>query len=73
VELRGNVPASVLRTLRNRARHNRRSMQKEITSILEEAALDRASLAQQIRTTHSRLDAKMTLSELHEAIEEGRA
>jgi hypothetical protein len=48
-------------------------MQKEIMSILEEAALDRASLAQQLRTIRTRLDAKMTLDEIHKAIEEGRA
>ena len=67
-----NVPAGVLSTLRDRARRNRRSMQKEIMSILEEAALDRASLAQQLRTIRARLNAKMTLDEIHQAIEEGR-
>ena len=67
-----NVPATVLHTLRDRARRNRRSMQKEIMSILEEASLDRASLAQQLRTIRARLDAKMTLDEIHQAIEEGR-
>jgi len=67
-----NVPESVLRALRGRARRNGRSMQKEIMSILEEAVADRASLVEQLATLRLRLGAQMTLDEIHEAIEEGR-
>ena len=68
-----NVPEPVVRALRGRARRNRRSMQKEIISILEEAAVDRASLVDQLAALRVRLGAKMTLAEIHHAIEEGRA
>jgi plasmid stability protein len=68
-----SVPDSVLQVLRARARRNRRSMQKEIISILAEAAIDRSSLVEQLRSVRSRLGAKMTLVEIHAAIEEGRA
>jgi plasmid stability protein len=67
-----NVPDSVLRALRGRARRNRRSMQKEIMSILEEAAIDRASAVEQLAALRVRLAANMTLDEIHGAIEEGR-
>ena len=68
-----NVPDPILRALRDRARRNRRSMQKEIMSILVESAVDRASLAQQLTTLRQRLGAEMSLDEIHKAIEEGRA
>ena len=67
-----NVPDSVLRALRGRARRNRRSMQKEIMSILEEVAIDRASSVEQLAALRRRLAANMTLDEVHSAIEEGR-
>ncbi len=67
-----NVPEPVLRALRSRARRSRRSMQKEILAILEEAAIDRASMVEQLRALRTRLGAEMTLDEIHQAIEEGR-
>jgi len=67
-----NVPDPVLRVLRGRARRNRRSMQKEILSILEEAAIDRASLVDQLGALRIRLGANLTLDEIHKAIEDGR-
>jgi plasmid stability protein len=67
-----NVPEPVLRALRGRARRNRRSMQKEILSILEEAVVDRGSLEEQLRSLRLALGANMTLEEIHKAIEEGR-
>jgi plasmid stability protein len=66
------VPDPILRSLRDRARRNRRSMQKEILSILEQAAVDRASMAEQIALVRRRLGAKMSLEQIHRAIEEGR-
>jgi hypothetical protein len=48
-------------------------MQKEILSILEEAAVDRASLAEQLTAVRVRLGAAMTLDEIQSAIAEGRA
>lgn len=68
-----DVPDPVLRALRGRARRNRRSMQKEIMSILTEAVVDRASLVNQLTTLRHRLSADMSLDEIHRAIEEGRA
>lgn len=68
-----DLPDPVLRVIRARARRNRRSMQKEILSILEEAAADRSSMAQQLSALRHRLRAKMRLAEIHRAIEEGRA
>jgi len=47
-------------------------MQKEIMSILEEAAIDRASSIDQLEALRVRLGANMTLDEIHRAIEEGR-
>jgi len=48
-------------------------MQKEILSILAEAAVDRASLVEQLAALRGRLGAETTLDEIHRAIEEGRA
>jgi hypothetical protein len=47
-------------------------MQKEILSVLESAVLDRASLIEQISALRSRAGARMSLDEIHRAIEEGR-
>jgi plasmid stability protein len=67
-----DVPEPVVRALRARAKRNRRSMQKEILSVLESAVLDRASLIEQISALRSRAGARMSLDEIHRAIEEGR-
>ncbi|HVE87217.1 MAG TPA: Arc family DNA-binding protein [Myxococcales bacterium] len=67
-----DVPEPVVRGLRERARRNRRSMQKEVLSILQGAVLDRASLADQLAQVRSRLNARMTLDEIHSSIDEGR-
>lgn len=67
-----DVPETIVRALRSRAHRNRRSMQKEIISILEGAAIDRASSVDQLDALRVRLGANMTPDEIHEAIEEGR-
>ncbi len=67
-----DVPEPVVRALSERARRNRRSMQKEILSILESTALDRASLTKQLAAVRSGLAAGMPFDEIHGAIEEGR-
>jgi plasmid stability protein len=67
-----NVPDPMVRALRSRARRNRRSMQKEIISILEEATIDRASLIKELSALRTRLNANMSIDEIHAAIEEGR-
>jgi plasmid stability protein len=67
-----NVPEQTVRALRERAKRNQRSMQKEILSILQGAVHDRASLADHLTAVRSRLGAGMTLDEIHSAIEEGR-
>ena len=41
-------------------------------SILEEAAIDRASAVDQLAQLRVRLGANMTLDEIHRAIEDGR-
>jgi len=63
-----NVPEPVIRALRERARQNRRSLPKEALSILQGIVLDRASLKDQLTQLRSRLDARMTLDEIHSAI-----
>lgn len=67
-----DVPDPVVRGLRERARRNHRSMQKEVLSILQGAVLDRASLADQLARMRARLDARMTLDEIRAGIDEGR-
>jgi len=67
-----NVPEPVLRALRSRARRNRRSVQKELLSILEEATIDRASLVKQLSALRARLGANMSIDEINDAIDEGR-
>jgi hypothetical protein len=47
-------------------------MQKEVLSILEGVALDRASLREQIASLRSEGVGRMTLEEIHRAIGEGR-
>jgi len=66
------VPEPIVRALRDRARRNRRSMQKEILSILQGAVIDRGALAEQLAALRSRVGARMTLDEMHSAIDEGR-
>ncbi len=67
-----DVPDTVVRALRQRAKRNDRSMQKEILSLLQGAVVDRASLAQQLDALRSSADTRMTVDEIHAAIEEGR-
>jgi plasmid stability protein len=67
-----NVPEAVLRGLRQSARRNHRSIQKEIFSILKSATIDRASLAAQLTALRTRLGAKMTLDDINKANAEGR-
>ncbi len=68
-----DVPEGVVRALRERARRHRRSMQKEVLSVLQGAVLDRASLAEQLAAFRSSGGARLTLDEIHEAMDEGRA
>lgn len=44
-----NVPEGLAASLKDRARRNRRSMQQEILSLLEAAALDRQAALERIR------------------------
>lgn len=67
-----DVPESVVRALRQRAKRNDRSMQKEILSLLQSAVVDRASLVQQLDGLRSSTKTRMTVDEIHAAIEEGR-
>jgi hypothetical protein len=67
------VPEPVVRGLRERARRNHRSMQKEILSILEGAVVDRAALAERMADLRARARSAMSLDEIHRAIDEGRS
>jgi plasmid stability protein len=67
-----DVPDPVVRALRERARRSRRSMQREILSILQGAVLDRKSLATQLAALVARVDARLTLDEIHDGIDHGR-
>ncbi len=67
-----DVPEPVVKALRERARRNDRSMQKEILAILGAAALDRAALVRQLSALRARVGGKMSLEEIHDAIDEGR-
>ena len=67
-----NVPDAVVRSLRDRAERGRRSMQKEIVSILSSAAVDRASLAHQLSAARLTAGARMKIAEIRRAIIEGR-
>jgi len=65
-----DVPEPVVRALRERARRNRRSMQREILAILQGAV--QPSLATQLTAMSARVGARMTLDQIHRAIEAGR-
>jgi plasmid stability protein len=67
-----DVPNPVVQALRDRARRNHRSMQKEVLSILQSAVVDRAALAERLAALRSHLGARMTLDEIHASIDEGR-
>lgn len=68
-----NVPDGVVRALRERAKRNKRSVQKELLSIVTQSMVDRASALAQIADLRRRhLRNGMTLAEIHRAIAEGR-
>lgn len=68
-----NVPEAVVRSLRERARRNHRSVQKELLSIVTQSVVDRESALAQIGELRRRhLGKAMTLRAIQGAIEEGR-
>jgi plasmid stability protein len=68
-----NVPDGVVFALRERARRNKRSVQRELLSIVTQSVVDRESALAQIAQLRRRhLEKGMTLREIHRAIEEGR-
>jgi len=66
-----DVPDPVVRAIREQAKRNRRSMQKEVLSILQGSVLDRRSMAEQLAELRARTKS-MTLEEIDGAIREGR-
>jgi hypothetical protein len=67
------VPERVVRGLRERARRNHRSVQKEILSILEGAVVDRAALADRLAELRGRArGGGLSVQEIRDAIAEGR-
>ncbi|MBN2497242.1 MAG: Arc family DNA-binding protein [Deltaproteobacteria bacterium] len=67
-----NVPENVVRALRERAKRNQRSMQAELLAIVEEAAVDRRSLEEQLAACRSVMSRPMETAEIDECIVEGR-
>jgi len=67
-----DVPEVVARALRARARRNGRSMQKELLALLEQTVVDRASLAERLAELRERVGAGLRVSEIDDAIDEGR-
>ena len=68
-----NVPDEVVRSLRARARKNRRSMQGELLSIVAGTIVDREALERQVRECRARVSRPMRIEEIHQAISEGRS
>ena len=67
-----NVPDPVLRSLRRRARRNGRSLQGELLSIVRQATLDAGSFATQMTEFRRAVPRRLSLDEIHAAIDEGR-
>lgn len=67
-----DVPEGIVRALRERAKRNHRSMQKEILSILERSVIDRAALRRVLAGARAGNSRPMGLDEIHEGIDEGR-
>ena len=68
-----NVPDVVVRSLRAQARKNRRSMQRELLSIVEGTIVDREALERQLRECRAKISRPMRIEEIHHAISEGRS
>ncbi len=66
------VPETTVKAIRERARRNHRSMQKEILAVLNGTVLDRASLEQQLSALRVRLGVRMKIADIDDAIAEGR-
>lgn len=67
-----NVPDDVVRQLRGRAQRNGRSMQLELLSLVCQATVDRRSLERQLERIRSTRPRRLTSTEIHRAIDEGR-
>ncbi len=67
-----NVPERVIVALRRRARHNGRSMQRELLSLVERS-VDTESLWSRIGAIRKSLrPGGMSLGEIHRALDKGR-
>lgn len=67
-----NVPDEVLKELRRRAKRNGRSMQGELLMVVREATVDQRSLETQLAELRGALPRRMRLTEIQDAIREGR-
>ena len=67
-----NVRPSVVRSLKSRAKRNRRSMEQEVREILEQNFADRESVLRQIEECWSRQTRRPTAEEIDAWIEVGR-
>ena len=67
-----NVPDPVVRELRGRARRTGTSMQKELMSVVTQATVDRRSLEDQFAALRSSLRKRVSMKQIHAAINEGR-
>lgn len=59
--------------MRAQARKNRRSMQRELLSIVEGTIVDREALERQLRECRAKISRPMRIGEIHHAIAEGRS
>lgn len=67
-----NVPDEVLKELRRRAKRNGRSMQGELLMVVRQATVDQRSLETQLAELRGSLPRRMRLTEIQDAIREGR-
>lgn len=67
-----NVPAKVVRSLKALARENRRSMEQEVRSMLDEYVGERVALLEQVEAAWTRQKRRPTAGEVDAWIDAGR-
>jgi len=67
-----NVPAKVVKSLKTLARRNRRSMEQEVRSVLEQHVGDRRALLTEVERSWTRQARRPKARELDAWIAEGR-
>jgi plasmid stability protein len=67
-----NVPPKIVKTLKNLARRNRRSMEQEVRAVLEEHAGDRESLLAQVESAWAKQARRPSAAEIEQWLKVGR-